>query len=681
MQNEDDWAAAFEAFARAEVEATRYLNDPEKGLLAREGKGALGLTAEGRENLAKIWGRPASDGQPEALSKFAEGLTPRQQQLFRRQTLGRYDSALNAVAAHEGRERKVYQKQVAEAAVAAGIGQAAANYTRPDMIRQSLGSITEAVRLATSGMAPEAQEQAVAAARGKLHKAVLDRMILDSPAAAKRYLDANKGDVRGDLHAGILADIRSEEKRRDVERRIREGEARARRAEAVAGARLVFEDELAAAERGETAHKGWAGQLTAAYGEKAGPMIAAVERTRELAGVAKSMATMTPAEIEATIKGRAPAGEGYEAEAKGQEALQKVAERVLAVREKDPAAAAIEAFPEIRAGLASDDDAQRTAAVRRSIEVQREVFGLDDTKVQPLTKGVASDLVERWRAAATPDEKIGAVAGVALRRGDDTIARRAIDQLEAAGLPKGVDVALERLRAGDQAQARAIVSALSVDPKDAPQLGDDTSRQVLAAVKAVYDDDNPAGVELRMSGATGDAGRLPRHLSLMQTMAKYQAGLGMPARDAADSALKAVYGDVQALNVPELAHVTVPKGTDTGVVRQGLERIRADLKLDHLAPQRDRFPNEAAYQQARLNWEREARILKEGATWIDYGDGYALAWSGDASGKGKLVLGPDGKPLRVTTTDAVLAASQATIEGIEERQIEAGRGVYTGEMP
>jgi D-alanine-D-alanine ligase-like ATP-grasp enzyme len=90
---------------------------------------------------------------------------------------------------------------------------------------------------------------------------------------------------------------------------------------------------------------------------------------------------------------------------------------------------------------------------------------------------------------------------------------------------------------------------------------------------------------------------------------------------------------------------------------------------------------EAAYQQARLNWEREARILKEGATWIDYGDGYALAWSGDASGKGKLVLGPDGKPLRVTTTDAVLAASQATIEGIEERQIEAGRGVYTGEMP
>jgi hypothetical protein len=247
----------------------------------------------------------------------------------------------------------------------------------------------------------------------------------------------------------------------------------------------------------------------------------------------------------------------------------------------DPAQYVAGNVPAVRQAFdaARQDPSQYPAAVALSLEHQKRIDPSADPA--PLPKEAASNAVERWKAAPDAAGKLAALAPLTLglaRKGadgttvDDTLARKSLDQLEAAGLPAGADRALEAARGGDENRAREIMATLSVKEGDLPKLGEATGRQLSAALTKLYLQPNLASAEAHAAIATGQPGNVQlaaRGQKLLQQLAQRYAAAGESADEAAQHAYRTAYGAGETAGSADLGIVPVPRGVDKDQLETG----------------------------------------------------------------------------------------------------------------
>jgi hypothetical protein len=479
--------------------------------------------------------------------------------------------------------------------------------------------------------------------------------------AAQAEISKRESEARRIANEAEAAQQRAESEARSAARH-QEAMAKAAQVEARGVARDMLQDELAAAEMGESAYGGETERAVRdAFGDQAPPMLAALDRRRENHAIGAEIGTLTAAEIQATIDSVAPAGGDFAAERVDWAKRVTMAQEVLEERQRDPAAAVAKRYPNIRAGLQSQDPAEVAQAIRSGMNVQQNVFGLAPDQVRPLTKPAADRIVERVKNAQTADEKLAVLEAITTGLRDDTIARTALDQLEAADLPDGMDRALEHWRDGDLAAARRIVTDLSIDPKDRPQLGPDKKADVGRAVDAVFAGENAAGAAARAASILAEpsaAQIVARDRALMQQLAEGFAASGADGATAAQKAYDTVYGDR-----PVVGAAVLPKGADPELYEQGFDAIAAGLDLSHLAPRREQFPadgmGEQAYNNLSRDWQATVEDIRDGADFVTVPGGYAVV----NPVTGQTLKGADGKPLVYNDAELQIRGEQARIEG------------------
>jgi hypothetical protein len=265
----------------------------------------------------------------------------------------------------------------------------------------------------------------------------------------------------------------------------------------------------------------------------------------------------------------------------------------------DPARYVAAAVPVVRQAFdaARQDPGLYPAAVALSLEHQRRIDpGADPV---PLPKEAASNAVEAWKAAPDAAGKLAALAPLTLglaRKGadgttvDDTLARKSLDQLEAAGLPAGADRALEAARAGDENRAREIMATLSVKEGELPKLAEVKGKELNAALTQLYQQPNLASAEAHAASATGQPGNVQtaaRGQKLLQQLAQRYAANGEGADEAVQHAYRTAYGDGATAGDADLGVVPVPRGVDAGQLQTGLAVARQNVDVSHLAPTRE----------------------------------------------------------------------------------------------
>ena len=309
------------------------------------------------------------------------------------------------------------------------------------------------------------------------------------------------------------------------------------------------------------------------------------------------------------------------------------------------------------------------AAVTLSMEAQKQVNPAVDPI--PLPKQAASDAVAKWKAAPDAAGKLAAIAAytVGLARKnpdgsfDDTLGRKAADQLEAAGLPAGVDRAMEAARSGDETRARDMMSWLSVKESELPKPDSHVGQNVDIALNALYQQPNLAAAEGHAAAITGQPGNVQmsvRSRDLLRKGALYYAGVGgEEAAAAVQHAYRTAYGNGETAGSADLGLVPVPRGVDAGQLQTGLAVARQNVDVSHLAPTKEAvkrmLPAGASdgevnglLAQVTADHHLWADDVRQYSRWAPAPGGYQLVIP-----SGQAVTGADGKP-RVWSTDDIV---------------------------
>ena len=193
-QEKADVAALMDADRQlADLELSLF-NDPENGAYAKRGRDAFGLP----EQVFPAWDKAVGD---------IEGrLTPAQRQAFQRQAQSRRTDLQRGLSRHILQESDRYYTEESQAYIGSAVNAAAANYTDQERVSVELDRIARGVMSAPgmAGASPTVVNEAVRAAQSKALRAVTERMMLDDPTSAERYLLR----MQDRMAVGDVADLR-----------------------------------------------------------------------------------------------------------------------------------------------------------------------------------------------------------------------------------------------------------------------------------------------------------------------------------------------------------------------------------------------------------------------------------------------------------------------------------------
>jgi hypothetical protein len=189
--------AALDADRQLGENVLGYLDDPEKGVLAKRGKDAFGLHETADPQFEKWYGEIY-----ESLSNDD------QKQMFYRMANSRRENFKNRIAAHEGREYESFAASSLAAGNALSVAGAAANFDHPEEI----GTERERIRLriwnygTERGKGAEWIKAATQAELTKLHVAIIDGYLakgLDREAEVYYKNPFHLEEIAGDARANI----------------------------------------------------------------------------------------------------------------------------------------------------------------------------------------------------------------------------------------------------------------------------------------------------------------------------------------------------------------------------------------------------------------------------------------------------------------------------------------------
>lgn len=176
------------------------LNDPDSGYFASRGMQASGGTKRILEDYTL---------QADTIRKSMKNAD--QQLAFDRIVSSRKNSIGDAAARHEASQTRQATLDNTNAAIANSINGAVGNYTDPKSIEFNLVNGTRAImtQAALNGQSDEVTAQQISAFTSKAHTSVLERMMVNSPGAAREYYNAHKDEIDGAAQGAIEQNLKA----------------------------------------------------------------------------------------------------------------------------------------------------------------------------------------------------------------------------------------------------------------------------------------------------------------------------------------------------------------------------------------------------------------------------------------------------------------------------------------
>ena len=205
MQVREDAEAVRRAFVEFDNRTRAYLHDPDNGVYNRRGAGAKGATTDTMQTI------------DEYEREVSEQLNSRQREALATRLANVKSGTLDQVARYESTEFRRVEEETTKAMLQVSVDGATEAYQVPELRdeyqAQGEAELINMARL--HGWSPEVLHAEQGKFRSALHKGVIDRMIIDDPAAAKAYYDENIGNIDGPQQIVI-------------ERALKEGDTRQR---------------------------------------------------------------------------------------------------------------------------------------------------------------------------------------------------------------------------------------------------------------------------------------------------------------------------------------------------------------------------------------------------------------------------------------------------------------------
>lgn len=206
IKTQDDSNAVKEAFATASDRMRGFLHG-EGGIYSQQGRNAFGSVQSTDEEMAKI------QSEVDATLKNDE-----QKALFNKLWGQRRETSLNGVSRYEAGQRRTYTEQAQAAIDKDALDNAVNNYLDESSIQDSLDIIEFNVR--TSGQGKEAGviDEEIAVKQAQVHKAVIDRMLVNEPELAEKYYEKVKDNIDGESKTVIEKSIQTRTKSAEAQR-------------------------------------------------------------------------------------------------------------------------------------------------------------------------------------------------------------------------------------------------------------------------------------------------------------------------------------------------------------------------------------------------------------------------------------------------------------------------------
>jgi hypothetical protein len=198
-QAKADDIAVLDASNRWAEDITGFLNDPEKGIYTRMGKGAKGATGDTAKHLDEI---------EREISKGLEN--DRQRELFKRFVMRDRLSRIEGVSRHERSEFNKYRMQVADDSVNTAISSISASPYDEETFQAELDRAENAIFSVVGDQGEEIVSEKVKSLHSAAHEARLTGILQDNPRAAEAYFKENKDKIDGQQHAKWKAAIEKE---------------------------------------------------------------------------------------------------------------------------------------------------------------------------------------------------------------------------------------------------------------------------------------------------------------------------------------------------------------------------------------------------------------------------------------------------------------------------------------
>ena len=198
-QAKADDIAVLDASNRWAEDITGFLNDPEKGIYTRMGKGAKGATGDTAKHLDEI---------EREISKGLEN--DRQRELFKRFVMRDRLSRIEGVSRHERSEFNKYRLQVADDSVNTAISSISASPYDEETFQAELDRAENAIFSIIGDRGEEIVSEKVKSLHSAAHEARLTGILQDNPRAAEAYFKENKDKIDGQRHAKWKAAIEKE---------------------------------------------------------------------------------------------------------------------------------------------------------------------------------------------------------------------------------------------------------------------------------------------------------------------------------------------------------------------------------------------------------------------------------------------------------------------------------------
>jgi len=283
----------------------------------------------------------------------------------------------------------------------------------------------------------------------------------------------------------------------------------------------------------------------------------------------------------------------------------EAAKHVLEAREKDPAAATLQAFPEVQKlwDAAVEDPALMPDAVKAMATAQT-MLGIAPDKQRVLPAQIATAAVASFKNLELPDgqRQDSILATVALAGGDEDMQDAIVAQLVTdAGAPRQLKAALAPLeREGDrsaEASARTLLSAMmtSEDALGLKKTGSEAIKPGIETRIAPLDDDGGlADVMYGLGGSSQNMDRWADDKDLLTRATAWHMASGKSEEQAYKLALLDMYGDVKAVTGNNVSAIIDAKD-DSALLADGFARamvpIKAVLKLELEQGFREAFPD------------------------------------------------------------------------------------------
>ncbi|GAB5471412.1 MAG: hypothetical protein Kilf2KO_44420 [Rhodospirillales bacterium] len=361
-----------------------------------------------------------------------------------------------------------------------------------------------------------------------------------------------------------------------------------------------------------------------------------------------------------------PGSDVYAAEKKRHAVAAKAADRILTLRQEDPARYMIMHNPSISEAYQvwqenQDDPVALRNYLAASLNAQ-EALGIAEDKTRALPKEIAAAAAVQFGEATDASQGLGMLAGLTIGLGHAGMARQVMDELVEAGVSEYMTHALGALGRGDLWAAEGMTHAIMSGPvKIEDQGAKDGLRDAM-----VGQFHKGAGQVLAVAAGWMNnpeaTRRTQEQAALVRLVATHRASAGVEPEKAVNEAVRMVFGGAQPLLKEDLAAVMIGKDVNANRFERGLFALREDIgavftdaDLAALLQQ----PGESADEVALAAGQREQFLadLTVNARWVNHDGGYALAFPSLAR-FGLVVLTRADETVPVFSAEKVLEAAQ-----------------------